>query len=233
MSERKRLIIVLGCTALLLTLLVLVFLSSDNKKPHDSIWISGDIEFTQVNGVVSGDGSSQNPYVIEGWHIDAPSNGSGIYIRATDACFVVRDVIIHSDRTSWFGIYLEYVENGRFEHIRSTGNWNGIRMDYCANVSISNCDMSSNLYGGIEIMRSENISVIENKAVDNHSWNLYLESSGGCSVLMNEFGDGSVQIRSTTNSTLAKNVINPGHLHLWNCTGMTIEDYEDPVEFGP
>ena len=225
MPPKRRTIFVIACVVVLLAASVLTVSLYGGKKPHEPISIIGDSAFTQSNGVVGGNGSSRNPYVIEGWDIVAPSNGSGIYIRDADAYFVVRNVDIHSDRTSWFGICLEYVRNGLFEHVRSTGNWNGIRMDYCANVSISNCYMSSNLHGGIEITRSENVSVIENRAGDNHSWNLYVWLSSRCSVLENEFTDSCVQFHDTANSTFAKNAMNHCYLYLWNCTGMIVEDY--------
>jgi hypothetical protein len=37
--------------------------------PHDPIEISGNAGFTLGNGVVSGTGSSSDPYIIEGWSI--------------------------------------------------------------------------------------------------------------------------------------------------------------------
>jgi parallel beta-helix repeat protein len=223
MSEPKQVIIVVAFTALLLISVVLVLLPHDSKMPHDPISIIGDSAFTESNGVVRGNGSSQNPYVIEGWDIEAPSNGSGIYIRDTDACFVVQDVNIHSDRTSWFGICLEYVTNGTFAHIKSTGNWNGIRMDYSSDISITDCDMTSNAYGGIEIFRSENVTVSHNKA-GNCEWPLDMWGSAECTIVDNKFSKNAVDIWSTNNTTFSRNVLDDCRLVLRNCTSMTVED---------
>ncbi|NIP67606.1 MAG: hypothetical protein GWN76_06265, partial [candidate division Zixibacteria bacterium] len=38
-------------------------------KPHDPIYIDGNEDFTPENGVVSGSGTENDPYVIEGWVI--------------------------------------------------------------------------------------------------------------------------------------------------------------------
>ncbi len=223
MSERKQAIIVLALTILLLVSVILVLLPHDGKTPHDPISIIGDSAFTEANGVVSGNGSSQSPYVIEGWDIEAPSNGSGIYIRDTNECFLIRDVNIHSDRTSFFGICLEYVTNGTFVHIKSTGNWNGIRMDYSSDISITDCDMTSNAYGGIEIIRSKNVTVSHNKAGNCH-WPLDMWGSAECTIVDNRFNKNTVDISSTDNTTFSRNILDDCRLVLRNCTSMTVED---------
>ncbi len=40
-------------------------------KPHDTICINGNSQFTKANGVVSGGGIKNNPYIIENWDINA------------------------------------------------------------------------------------------------------------------------------------------------------------------
>jgi len=45
---------------------------------HAPIYIYGNSAFTEANGVVSGDGTEGNPWVIENWIISAASSdGSG------------------------------------------------------------------------------------------------------------------------------------------------------------
>ncbi|HLE95832.1 MAG TPA: right-handed parallel beta-helix repeat-containing protein [Candidatus Thermoplasmatota archaeon] len=57
------------------------------------IVISGNAALTAANGVVSGAGSSADPYVISGWLIDATS-GPAISIRYTSKHIVVRDNVL-------------------------------------------------------------------------------------------------------------------------------------------
>src|SRR2546421_12547004 len=51
---------------------------------HAPILIEGDNNFTAPNGVTAGTGGAADPYVIEGWLIDATSS-NGITIRQTRA----------------------------------------------------------------------------------------------------------------------------------------------------
>jgi len=57
-------------------------LNDDNlpKTTHSVIRINGNTDFTQANGVISGDGTLSNPYIISGWYIDAKGKGAAIYI---------------------------------------------------------------------------------------------------------------------------------------------------------
>jgi len=83
---------------------------------HEPIYIYGDDEFTVENGVVSGCGTVTEPYVIEGWQIDAPQADYGIYVDHTTAFFVVRDCTVERARLA--GVYFNTVRNGRVERSR-------------------------------------------------------------------------------------------------------------------
>jgi len=89
------------------------FLWWGNREP---IYIYGDDGFTYGNGVMSGSGSATDPYIIEGWRIDAPNAEYGIYIDHTTQHFVIRDCVIERARTA--GIYFNTVRNGRIESIQ-------------------------------------------------------------------------------------------------------------------
>ena len=62
---------------------------------HDVISIDSDIDFTAENGVGSGSGTEGDPYLIEGWDIDA-SLSTGISISNTSSWIVIREVRIHA-----------------------------------------------------------------------------------------------------------------------------------------
>jgi len=80
---------------------------------HDPIYIYGNGDFTVENGVFSGNGTSDDPYIVEGWRIDQPQADYGIYIDHTTAHFVIRDCVIEAARQA--GIYFNTVQNGRVE----------------------------------------------------------------------------------------------------------------------
>jgi len=76
---------------------------------HEPIYIYGDGDFTVQNGVMSGSGTELDPYIIEGWRIDAPDADYGIYIDHTSAYVVIRDCVIERSRQA--GIYLNTARN--------------------------------------------------------------------------------------------------------------------------
>jgi len=77
---------------------------------HEPIYIYGNDAFTVENGVFSGSGTQEDPYIIEGWRIDHPNADYGIYIDHTTAYFIIRDCVIEG--TTQAGIYFNTVENG-------------------------------------------------------------------------------------------------------------------------
>jgi len=83
---------------------------------HETIYIYGDDDFTVENGVMSGSGTPGDPFVIEGWRIDAPRADYGIYVDHTRAHFVIRDCVIERARIA--GIYLNCVTNGVVESVQ-------------------------------------------------------------------------------------------------------------------
>ena len=98
----------------------LVSASSSGLSRHVPILIDGPNAFTASNGVTDGDGSVLNPYVIQGWSIDA-STANGIEIRdvVNQEChiengtcvpaptyFVIRNVFIHSETHRYADILL-------------------------------------------------------------------------------------------------------------------------------
>lgn len=64
---------------------------------HAPITIIGDANFTLANGVVAGNGSVDNPYIISGWEIDATGQTHGIKVEMTSANFVIRDCLVYGD----------------------------------------------------------------------------------------------------------------------------------------
>ena len=58
---------------------------------HQPIIITSNSEFTSENGVVQGDGSQNNPYIIANWTIDAGGTGSSISISGTSVYFIIKN----------------------------------------------------------------------------------------------------------------------------------------------
>ncbi|MEW6070565.1 MAG: right-handed parallel beta-helix repeat-containing protein, partial [Candidatus Thermoplasmatota archaeon] len=114
--------------------------------PHAPIYISGNSGFTAANGVVAGNGTKENPYIIEGWEINASST-NGIEIRNTDAHFIIRKCYIYGGKSNYEGIYFKNVRNGIITNTVLKENFRGAYFLLCSNNTILNCNMSNNHWG--------------------------------------------------------------------------------------
>ena len=95
-------------------------------------------DFVGANGVVSGAGTEEDPFVISGHIIDVSDALFGIRIQGTDSWFEIVDCIVHGPGTS--GIRFLNVENG----------------------TIRDCAVSETEFG-FDIDSSRNCSFIENR----------------------------------------------------------------------
>ena len=84
---------------------------------HPPISIEGDAGFTPANGVTGGTGTPSDPYIIEGWVINA-SAAVGIEIDNTSAAFIVRSVSLTAGNGSnpFSVAKFTNVTNGRIEN---------------------------------------------------------------------------------------------------------------------
>jgi PKD repeat protein len=114
-------------------------------SPHAPILIQGDLKFRPANGVTGGTGTVVDPYIIEGWDVNA-SAIDGIQILDTTAYFIIRNLTVHSG-TGHSGIYMQNVTDGRVEDTVTTGDEQGIFVDHSARISISGSAMSADGYG--------------------------------------------------------------------------------------
>jgi len=129
--------------------------------PHPTILIVGDSGFTPGNGVTGGSGTPSDPYIIEGWEINA-SAADGIAILTTTAHFVIRNVSIHSGGWTYVGIWLEEVQNGSVEGSVLTDNTDGIFVLLSADVTLASNTITASINNGIRIDLSTRITLKDN-----------------------------------------------------------------------
>jgi len=134
----------------------------ENREP---IHIYGNDAFTVENGVVSGCGTSQNPYVIGGWRIDPQGDSSGITVDHTTLHFVIRNCIIEG--ASGAAIHLESVSNGRIEGCQLLGSERGILLENSHYNAIVGNLIAENGYGAVMTLGSKDNTVTENSFI----WN--------------------------------------------------------------
>jgi len=125
------------------------------RVPHEAIVITNDYEFTPENGVCSGSGTLDDPYVISGWVIDAGYDEYAIRIHRTTRSFVIRDVEISGASKS--AIYLSYVHNASVEDCVLIGNWVGITLNFCRFSRVAGCLISDSTDGIHAYFSSNNV----------------------------------------------------------------------------
>jgi parallel beta-helix repeat protein len=134
---------------------------------HSPIAINGNAGFTDASGVVGGNGTANDPYIIANWEIDA-STANGIFIQGTDAYFVVRDCYVHDGASGLFyGIRLSDCTNGTLENNYLLDNNDGISLFSSRTNTLVNNTCSSNSHYGIEHVFSSHNTLADN----NCSWN--------------------------------------------------------------
>ena len=163
---------------------------------HAPISINGDNQFDNTHGVDGGgNGTADNPYIIENWSISA-GTAQGIVIRNTTAYFVIRNCLVENGGGTYDGIYFENVRNGKIDGVKSENNYIGINIYCSSNIIIEN---STTLNNPIGISFSDSLSnVVENCTVSNNSsQGIHLGDSPGNTIANSTIENNSVGVWST------------------------------------
>jgi parallel beta-helix repeat protein len=158
---------------------------------HAPISITGNEQFIAANGVIQGDGSASNPYIIRGWEIAASGlDSAAVLISGTDAYFSLEDChLIHPDGKA---IYIDSVMNGTIIDNTCTESLFGIHLAFSANMIVIRNNCSYNSYYGISLHLSHD-NVISNNTC---SFEMYTESM--------TYGSG-IHLHDSSDNTLTNN----------------------------
>ncbi|MCX6094847.1 MAG: right-handed parallel beta-helix repeat-containing protein [Candidatus Bipolaricaulota bacterium] len=143
------------------------------RAEHTAIVITNDYEFTPSNGVCSGSGTAEDPYVIQGWKIDAGYDDYGVRVHGTTRYFIVRDVEVAGAAKA--GMSLSYVRNGRIEGCLLDANWVGVVLSYSTFVRISDCVFETNT-DGVHLFYSGENQILYN-VFDRNDTSIWLDAS--------------------------------------------------------
>jgi parallel beta-helix repeat protein len=185
---------------------------------HAPISIGSNADFTSANGVTGGMGTAANPYIIEGWDINA-STAWGIDIENVDAYFIVRGCYIHDGASNYDGIDLVSCVNGVLDSNNCTNNYDGIYVESSSDIIVMNNSCNSNEMNGIDVEYSSSIVIEDNEcSYPNTGSGIYLYSSSDSTVNGNNCSysassDGIDLDISCSNNIISGNVCN------WNYWG--------------
>ena len=212
----------------------------DIYTPRPPIYINGNENFTEENGVVGGNGTKENPYIIEGWEINA-SITDGIRIENTTAYFVIRNCYIYKGIENYnYGMVFLNVRNGEVENvilyengvsIRYSSDFafvgNNISYGFVVLYEANNCSIIGNEINnldGIHLINSASISV-SNNILNNNYAGIWFYHSSNCIVTQNYLYNNKkgIMLYKSINCTLTNNtMINNGivlggdSLKYWN-----------------
>ncbi len=199
----------------------IVHLKEKVYKPHSTIKINDDSDFTYENGVIAGSGTKDDPYIIAGWDIDAHGKGNAIYIGNTKKYFIVRNCYLHNaSYHSWpysigAGITLYRVRNGTIRDNLIDDNRRGIYFDSSDSNTIEGNIIDNNSNYGIYIEYSSK-NIISNNTLKNNDIGIYVEGTyneiqgndmwNNGIFLYNNYHTLTTQNISTTNTVNGKTV---------------------------
>jgi len=144
----------------------------------DYIHIDGNWSDTVNEDWCSGDGSWDNPYVIENVTIDASSSptGSGIFINnSKNDYFIIRNVTVYNAGGD-AGIKLENTNNGSLTNNNCSNNGqSGVFLyDDCGNNTISGNIVNNNWFGILLQSGCDNNTISGNIAYNNDEYGIFL-----------------------------------------------------------
>ena len=190
---------------------------------HAPIKITGNAGFSGPNattGITNGSGTASDPYIIEGWDIDA-STANGIDIESTNAHFVIMDCYIHGGSSNFHGILITNCFNCTLTNNECRGNWWGIRLDesgigftLSTNIILSDNYCSNNSVG-IGLGASNTIIVIGNTCLNNENDGILLSDSFYNTINNNTCSSNNftgIDITSSGVNTLSNNTCNSNTL---------------------
>jgi parallel beta-helix repeat protein len=148
---------------------------------HAPILIDGSGNFTASNGVTGGSGTPKDPYIIQGWSIDA-STANGIEIRNivsfSPPYFVIRNVFIHSETRTQADILVDSFASppGCFEcpgniftgviaNNTLTGNRDAVRLQDSDNILVSGVTVHDS-QTGVDCVNSDFLQIRANTITD-------------------------------------------------------------------
>jgi len=196
--------------------------------PHDVIQIDGDSDFVAENGITGGQGTEEDPYIIEGWVINASmaaGAAGGLQLSHTDAHFKIRNVRVELGGALYTGIWLSNVRNGWIEDSVLADNYEGITLNSTVNLTIKNNTLVNNSSSGIYAVASECVN-IELNEINESKHGVYSHICEQVRIVDNAIYDNEygVYLNCTSNSSISGNDIarNQYGVYLTECNDIDL-----------
>jgi len=179
---------------------------------HGPILIDGDANFTQANGVRSGSGTANRPFVISDWGISSSYYPPAIEVRNTRASFVLFNITA-GDGGLYGVVVLTNVSNARLEAVSIYGVGEPIlRIDASHDVTVTVSELGRwTAWGpgrGPAIVHSDRITVTNNAILSG----VDLDSSTNVTLQGNTFVYGGITWHGSSPTHFSSHVITSDNL---------------------
>ncbi len=188
----------------------------NSKSNYFHLAIHNNAEFEKMAEKFNwpGNGSKDNPYIIENYNITLIMGIDGISIQNTTLHFIIRNssIFYAYNPTSIVaaGIRLKNVSNGVIENVTFESDETGIYAENSSNITIENCKFAENGVG-VFAHRSRDIEISENK-FEMGEISVLIEYSVYISLFENSFKDykwRGVYLQLTTKVRIVRNYMEP------------------------
>jgi parallel beta-helix repeat protein len=171
------------------------------------------------SGVVAGDGSEEDPYVISGWCIDGddvdwqqlppvPEQDHGLVIKDTDAHVVVEDLLVTDHERG--GIVVDGANNVSVADNRIEENRQGVLVSDAEDAVLENNTIRNNTVRGIEASRADGITIEDNLVTGGDGRGVRVVDSSQTEIRANEITDNGytgLEIQDGVANLVTENVI--------------------------
>lgn len=150
------------------------------------------------SGVVAGNGTPKDPYLIEGWCVPTPASpelGPGIEIESTDAHVLVASNVVRSPSPGAGGRGIVLVETTNVtvrDNVVRDHRWTGIQVVRSGpSVAVAGNEVAGNGLEGIVARSSEAVTIAANDVSGHALSEIWLVGGRGVSVHDNSVADGA------------------------------------------
>ncbi len=186
---------------IILSLLVAMFSSlavaaESDRVDHPPIEILADSDFTEAKGVSSGDGTTDDPYIINNLTINATDTAFGILIKDTEKHFRIENC--HVSGAQSVGIKLVNVHKPALSNSKVTGNHIGLFLDNAQQCKIQGNNFIDNEYAGIIVTTTSRSTIDANRFGSAQFGVTLINNSKNNTFTANTFTDCSLGIAIST-----------------------------------
>ena len=128
--------------------------------PHSPIEIRADTGFTVENGVVAGTGTSDDPYLIVGWSIDATEVPFGINVEGTTKAFTIEACRVFGASST--AINLVDVKRASVIDCQMESSFYGLVLEKAQHARISTNTFSENAYAALFLLNTTDSDICDN-----------------------------------------------------------------------